>query len=584
MTDPAALPPLLLPRPAQLSCTHPPARPLTRSSTTPTIALDHSLPTRDAYRLTIAPPAVSIAHRSPAGLRHARATLAQLGVQYGDRPPALEILDHPAIAARGVMLDISRDRIPTMAEFARVVTQLASLKLNHLQLNTEHAFAYAGHQEVWGGWDPVTHGELLELQTRCAGRGIELAANQNCFGHLSRWLEHPRYAHLAETHGEWVFDRFTRSGPFSLCPGEPGSIELVRELLGQLLPLFESVLANVGCDETYDIGQGRSAGEVARRGKAAVYFDFVDRVFEIVRSHGKRPMFWADVALNHPESIGRIAGDAVALAWGYEADTDFDRWCEALTGAGKSVWVCPGTSSWRSITGRTSTRRANLRNAAGAAARYGLGGYLVTDWGDSGHRQVWPLALVAIAEGADRAWNAGRPGEPDPRAISLHCFGDRTLSVASWLDELGDIDLGLRGRAGRSWFEGRGRPLHNASVHFADLAEAWGSDAIGLDASDFEPLLDRLSGLRGSLPGSLPGLVGDELTHTLDRAELACRRAVARRHAHSPAHAFTASLLPLAEQVGKTHAALWLHRSRPGLGLEDSLSHDQRVVDELRSL
>lgn len=605
MTDPlSSLPPLLVPRPAQVSFDLSAAAPLGPDAPV-SIERDDALPHSDAYRLTIEAdaPRIGIAHRTDAGLRSALATVAQLRNQYGDAIPALEILDFPAIDTRGVMLDVSRNRIPTMEEFARVVSQLAILKLNHLQLYTEHTFAYAGHDEVWRGWNPITPEEVAQLHEWCSNAGIELAANQNCFGHLTHWLKHPRYAPLAETHGEWTFDRFKRSGPFSLCPGDPGSIELVRDLLGQMLPRFASPLANVGCDETYDVGQGRSAGEVARRGKAAVYFDFVEQVFALAREHGKRPMFWADIALSHPESIDRVPEDAVALAWGYEADADFEQWCETLKRAGKTAWVCPGTSSWRSITGRTSTRRANLRAAADAAAKHNVPGYLVTDWGDAGHQQAWPVALVAIAEAADRAWNAGRPGEPDPRAISLHCFGDRSLTIAAWLDELGDIDLPLRARCGRDWFEGRGGPLRNASAMFADLAEPWASRAIGpagddpqaiaADLHEWAEVMNRLPALRETMPAAVSPQLRAELELTWSRATFACLRAVSRRldrlqritgdpsfDRGQAVAALTADL----ESIMQTHESLWLMRSRPGRGLEDSLSHDQKVLDELRSL
>lgn len=582
---PERLAPLLVPRPARLVFSGVPADVVGTPGATPSVSEDRSLPHRDAYRLSIGPGGVRIDHRSEAGLRFAHHTLAQLGTQYGERLPPLEILDYPALPTRGVMLDISRDRIPTMGEFLRVIPELAGLKLDHLQLYTEHTFAYSGHEGVWEGWNPITPAELVELEGVCASHGMELTANQNCFGHLTRWLERPAYASLAETHGEWTFDRFTRSGPFSLCPSDPGAMELVEDLLGQLLPLVRSGLVNVGCDETFDVGQGRSREEVARRGKAAVYFDFLDRVFEVVRMHGKQPMFWADVALNHPDAIARVPGDAIALAWGYEADADFDRWCTLLGGAGRAAWVCPGTSSWRSFTGRTGVRRANLIRACDAAAAHDLPGLLITDWGDSGHRQTWPVALVAIAEGADRAWNAGRtpvgsPAEPDPRAISLQSFGDRSLGLAGWLDALGDIDAPLRPRAGRGWFEGRGRPLENASVHFADLAEPWESDAIDLGVGDFTPLLERLTEFRGGVAPGVDPLIRDELDHTLDRTELALRRAIARRGGSISASVRN-ELLDLARHVSETHRLLWPHRSRPGRGLAESLSYDQRIVDEL---
>src|SRR5262249_39824759 len=150
--------------------------------------------------------------------------------------------------------------------------------------------------------------EIHRLDERCRLRGIELAANQNCFGHLTRWLTLPKYAHLAGTHGDWVFENateaFPRRGPFSLCPGDPASAALVAGLLGPLLPCCSSGLVNIGCDETFDVGFGRSAAAVKERGRAAVYFEFVNRICDAARRHGKRPMFWADIALSHPEAVG----------------------------------------------------------------------------------------------------------------------------------------------------------------------------------------------------------------------------------------------------------------------------------------
>ncbi|MFN3332483.1 MAG: hypothetical protein ACK47M_08230, partial [Caldilinea sp.] len=74
-----------------------------------------------------------------------------------------------------------------------------------------------------------------------------------------RWLIHERYRHLAEAPDGWKapWGDIHRE-PFSLCPLDPGSIALLRELYDELLPHFSSHQFNVGCDETFDLGQGRS--------------------------------------------------------------------------------------------------------------------------------------------------------------------------------------------------------------------------------------------------------------------------------------------------------------------------------------
>ena len=78
----------------------------------------------------------------------------------GGLPPC-RIEDWPDFAARGVMLDISRDKVPTLATLTGLVDLLAGWKINQLQLYTEHTFAYAGHERVWRGASPMT-GEQIE--------------------------------------------------------------------------------------------------------------------------------------------------------------------------------------------------------------------------------------------------------------------------------------------------------------------------------------------------------------------------------------------------------------------------------------
>lgn len=492
----------------------------------------------------------------------------------------MEIEDSPAFATRGVMLDVSRDKVPTMAMLEEAAQAFAALKLNHLQLYTEHTFAYAGHDEVWLDCSPVTPDEARELDASCKKIGITLAPNQNCFGHLHKWLKLHRYAHLAETQGDWVFMEWPRFGPFSLCPSEPGSIELVRDMLTQLCPCFDAPMVNIGCDETFDVGQGRSYEAAQKRGKAAVYFDFVEQIAGIARALGKRPMMWADIALSHPEMLDRFPKDAIGLAWGYEPDSDFVEWCELLGGQGIEPWVCPGTSSWRSITGRTTERRANIDNA-GKAAKHGATGYLVTDWGDMGHHQHWPIALNAIAHAAQAAWNPNVAA--DPRAVSLHVFGDESLELGQWLDTLGDVDLHLRAIGGGASLEDP-KPIRNATAMFRDLHRADPLPSpIPSTIEMWEHAAANLLTCESTVPTTLEreSLVGQEIAHTLATARLALEHALATRRACSPA--LRDWMVDLSRHVHSEHEKLWLSRNRVG-GLSRSASHYQRLVSRMRQL
>jgi hypothetical protein len=485
------------------------------------------------------------------------------------------------------MLDVSRDRIPSMQSFLDHVSLFSSLKLDHLQLYTEHTFAYSFTPQAWAGTSPITPAELARLGAHAASLGVELAPNQNCFGHLSGLLRHEPFRALAETLSDWMFLIYPRSGPFSLCPTDPASITLVQRMLDELCPCLPSPILNIGCDETYDVGQGRSAPAVAAHGKAAIYADFVSKICAAALARGKTPMFWADIAAEHPEVLDRLPRPAIGALWHYEpaSSTNFD-WSRAashLTDRAMPWWACPGTSSWRSFTGRSAERSANLAEAARAAVAHRAQGFLACDWGDLGHRQTWPVSLLAIAEAAECAWSGSPRSARFLDAASLHVFNDPTLRTAHWLDELGNADLPLRHTSGIPRDDATLRPLPNASALFTDLHPPPSHRfRLPADAAPWLDTLDRLDDLARRVPTGAGPLIEDELHHSLDQARLAARLAAARRGHREPARRIDRTLLAAdLHQLTRDHARLWPIRSRPG-GLASSLSFWTPLAEELR--
>lgn len=89
---------------------------------------------------------------------------------------------------------------------------------------------------VWQGADPYTAHDILELDSYCMRRGIQLVPNQNSCGHFHRFLRHARYRHLAECPQGINFGPRPSGpidAPFSLCPTDPRSVALVSSLYGE---------------------------------------------------------------------------------------------------------------------------------------------------------------------------------------------------------------------------------------------------------------------------------------------------------------------------------------------------------------
>jgi hypothetical protein len=522
-----------------------------------------------SYRLRVTPAGVEAEAQDRAGLFYAAVTLAQLISLSGGALPVCEIEDAPDFEARGVMLDISRDKVPAMATLFGLVDRLSALKINQLQLYTEHTFAYRGHEAAWRDASPMTPEEILELDAYCRERCVELVPNQNSFGHLERWLALPRYAPLAELPqgGAPLPWGGVHERPTSLCPTDPRSLALLEDLYDQLLPNFTSRLFNVGCDETFDLrGEGRSAAQVRARGEGRVYLDFLKEIHARVTARGRRMAFWGDIIIRHPELVREVPRDALALEWGYEADHPFDAHGALFAASGLPFYVCPGTSSWNSLAGRTANMRANLAAAADNGLRHGACGYLVTDWGDGGHWQPLAVSLAGYVYGAVLAWGGTRNRDLD-LAQAMDLFGG-TQGYGDALLRLGDLYLrcgALRG---------------NASELFLLLAKPRGRALpAGITTGTLRDVLGAVDDIERALPADQTSVVGQEVRHAIRLLRAACHRGVALLDGSIDAPAARMALAAEQAALMAAHASVWRLRNREG-GLSDSLARMEAIRRE----
>lgn len=526
------------------------------------------------YHLKISAEGVDLLSSDPAGAFYGLQTLQQLLEQADAALPGLDCRDWPDFPQRGVMLDISRDRVPTMETLYNLVDLLASWKINQLQLYLEHTFAYRQHREVWENASPLTGEEVLALDAYCRERFIELVPNQNTFGHMRRWLVLPRYRHLAEAPDgcDTVWGHFDQ--PFSLAPTHPGSLELVRSLMDELLPHFTSRQFNVGCDETVDLGQGASRELVQQRGLGRVYLDFLLQIYQEVKRRGFTMQFWGDIIMEHPALVSELPRDAIALEWGYEAEHPFDAHGAKFAASGIPFYVCPGTSSWNSLAGRTDNALGNLRNAAVNGIKHGAVGYLITDWGDNGHWQPLPVSYLGWLYGAALAWGVEENRELDlVAALDRFAFRDPQQRMGRLAYDLGNL------------YQSPGIWQHNSSVLFNILQAE--PEAIRLylpPAEQLPSLLSAFEATREKVEDILAPLaqaspqrpdaellqrefrwLGQALQHACDRFLWVSKQSIGQA---DPQQA--EGLWQQAGEIMEEYQALWLRRSRPG-GLSDSL-------------
>ena len=384
-------------------------------------------PSPEHYTVSVAADGVRVGYSELEGAYRAYTTVAQILAQTEDgKLPQIEIEDRPSIPNRGYMLDISRGKIPKLENLKKLVDLMAALKYNQLQLYLDSfAVAYRNFPEYTADTQPLTLDEIKELRDYCAARFIKMVPNQNSFGHMSVWTAKPELSHLAITGKDGKPSQ-------TLNPLLPETLEFIDRVFDGYVDLFDCEYANVGMDETVDLGMNETKDECDKKGVGRVYVEYLAKVCRLItEKYGKTPMFWDDIVFKHPEELPNVPENAIFMQWGYETEHHYERNCRRISELGRRFYVCPGTSMWGSVTGRSNNALVNITSAAEAGAYNGAEGFLLTEWGDDGHPQFPAVTWLPFAVGAAASWNCM---DHDAEVA----YGQRTQmleAVKSYLDD-----------------------------------------------------------------------------------------------------------------------------------------------------
>ncbi len=381
------------------------------------------------YRLTVNSAMVEIESAGIAGLRYGLATLRQIIRQYSQEMPCVTVDDQPEIPFRGVMLDVSRGKVPRRQTLCALIDRLAEWKYNVLQLYWEDTYRIPGHPLIGDLAGAYTREETEFIDTYCSDRGIELQPSIQTFSHMHGILRLPGYQHLAES-----------GSLFTLAPGKEETYVLLAEILEEVLSWFSSRTVNINMDEAYDLGTGFSASDVETRGAEAVFLDHIRRVCALARDAGaKQILLWADCLNTYPCLRDALGDDVVWVDWNYNPLEYFPS-LENVHGDDRPFWVAPGTSSWNAIFPRTGNARRNIHRYISQARKLGTEGVLVTHWGDYGHHQPISFSSHGFFFAADQAWTGGQDfPEFDDALKTLFFTSFRQMDAFRILEETNEL-------------------------------------------------------------------------------------------------------------------------------------------------
>ncbi len=315
----------------------------------------------------------------------------------------------------GIMLDCSRNAVPTVAYLKSFLTRSVLLGFNALLLYTEDTYQIA--DEPYFGYmrGAYTGEELRDLDRFAERLGIEIIPCLQTLGHLEQILRWPAFRDIKDTDDVLLVD-------------EPKSYALIEKMIAAWSCAVRSRRIHIGMDETHSVGRGRFYDLHGDERHFDIFNRHLTRVVEICRNHGLQPMIWSDMyfrmgnAKNDyydpgtviPDDVVRgIPEDVGLVYWDYSHDSKafYADWIERHRQLGRvpvmasGVWA--GNKFWydRHITEKI------VPPCLEACRETGVREVMFTLWGDDGLLCDLDSAFAGLAFAAEQAFTSEAPAD-----------------------------------------------------------------------------------------------------------------------------------------------------------------------------
>ena len=265
----------------------------------------------EEYLLQISEDNVDIYASSQRGVKWALTSLYLL-TEKGE-VPCCEIKDKPRYAHRGLLLDCCRHFF-TVEEVKKIIEEMSLVKMNvlHWHLSDDQGFRIESKRfpELNDVSKPFySQEEIKEVVQYASLRGVDILPEIDMPGHTSAILAtYPQYGCF---HEKTEVKSLGGIYPIILCPGKDETLEFVKELLEEIVPLFPYRFFHLGGDEAPKVNWKRCPDcqdRIKEEGLANendLQAWFTGKAIETLKKHDKTPIVWNDLleADKIPEDI-----------------------------------------------------------------------------------------------------------------------------------------------------------------------------------------------------------------------------------------------------------------------------------------
>ncbi|MBE5959063.1 MAG: beta-N-acetylhexosaminidase [Lachnospiraceae bacterium] len=216
----------------------------------------------------------------------------------------------------GVMVDCSRNAVLRLSKIKEIIRKMATLGLDSFMLYTEDTYEVEGHPYFGAYRGRYTQAELKAVDDYAYMFGIEVIPCIQTLAHLHNVLKWPEFVHLQDNRD-------------IIKVGNEDTYRLLKDMITSASKPFRTKQIHLGMDEAIALGLGNYLRENGYRKTDEIMAEHMERVFEICKELGLKPMIWSDMY---------ITANSAHYYYDTPKDVDTANWKKPPNGLGLVYW------------------------------------------------------------------------------------------------------------------------------------------------------------------------------------------------------------------------------------------------------
>ena len=286
----------------------------------------------------------------------------------------------------GIMLDCSRNGVPTVAAAKEMIELLSCMGLDMMMLYTEDTYEipelpYFGYMR-----GRFSQAELREIDRYALSLGVELIPCIQTLAHLDQPLK-------------WHWAEHLRDIKNILFIGEDATYDFLDKAIKSCAETFTTRRIHIGYDEAHLVGRGAYLDKNGYVSPTVLMKQHLDKVKAILEKYGLKPMMWGDMYLNMYEQDGtKEEGSMGVVFWNYYAHEKqtYASGIDKYRSFSRQVIFAGGVWTWAGVLPNLFQTLTSTRPALDVCVEKGVKEVIATMWGDNGQEVNWFAGLPGI--------------------------------------------------------------------------------------------------------------------------------------------------------------------------------------------